>query len=271
MSGFATFFVLLALPGDGRARTETVPFELLPTKHIVVQIHVNGKGPYRVIFDTGAPVNVLNTRTARAAGVVDKNAPSGLFDMFGAPGPSTVASLEVGGVKLANTSAVVMDHPTVELISKALGPVEGIVGFPFFARFKMTLDYQAKRMTFTPNGYQPPDAIQAMMSAVMSLADDRPALAKVLGPAAQWGLVLHKEAEDEEAGVTVREVFPGSAAATAGLRAGDRLLTLDGRWTDSVADAYRAAGYVKPGTRAVVTLQRAGREIELTVTPRAGL
>src|SRR5207302_5303192 len=34
----------------------TVPFELLETKHMAVKIKLNGKGPYRVIFDTGAPV-----------------------------------------------------------------------------------------------------------------------------------------------------------------------------------------------------------------------
>ena len=47
--------------------------------------------------------------------------------------------------------------------------------------------------------------------------------------------------------MTIKEVLPGSPAAAAGLKVGDRLLTLDGRWTDSLADLYTAAGYVKPG------------------------
>ena len=45
---------------------------------------------------------------------------------------------------------MVMDHPTVEAISKTVGPIDGIVGFPFFARYRMTLDYQAKKLTFVP-------------------------------------------------------------------------------------------------------------------------
>ena len=89
----------------------------------------------------------------------------------------------------------------------------------------------------------------------------------MLAPAGQWGLRAEKDGKDEEAGVTVREVLPGGAAAAAGLKAGDRLLTIDGRWTDSVADLYEAAGRIKPGTTVKVTVKRAGKEVEPKVTP----
>jgi S1-C subfamily serine protease len=84
-------------------------------------------------------------------------------------------------------------------------------------------------------------------------------------------VTLDKQAGDQEPGVTVREVLPHSAAAKAGLKPGDRLLILDDRWTDTLADCYAAAGYVKPGTEAKVTLRRGDREIELTVRPDNGL
>ena len=78
----------------------------------------------------------------------------------------------MGGVKAEAVSAVVMDHPTVEVFSNAFkkdhGPIEGIVGFPFFARYKMTVDYQAKVLSFTPNGYKPEDVMQSMMKAIMN-------------------------------------------------------------------------------------------------------
>jgi S1-C subfamily serine protease len=80
-----------------------------------------------------------------------------------------------------------------------------------------------------------------------------------------------KEEDDEEAGVTIAEVRPGTPAAEAGLSVGDRLLTLDGRWTDSVAACYEAASCVKPGTGALLVLRRKGNEVKLTVAPRAGL
>ena len=94
---------------------------------------------------------------------------------------------------------------------------------------------------------------------------------KVLAPAAQWGMIAAKEAGDEEAGVTIKDVLAGSPAAAAGLKAGDRLLTLDGRWTDSLVDLYTAAGYVKPGATAPVVVKRDGKEMTLKVKPVAGL
>lgn len=247
------------------AKPVTVPFELLKSGHMAIMVKINGQGPYRLLFDTGAPVNLLNNKIAKETGIL-KGVPKPLFAPFGAMGEVKIKTLEVGDAKAEDVAAVVMDHPTVEAISKALGPIEGIVGFPFFARFKMSLDYQAKTMTFTPNGYKPPDVMRSMALALMS--GDQP---KVLAPAAHWGFIAAKKEGDEEAGVDVKEVLADSPAAKAGLKPGDRLLTLDSRWTDSLADLYFAAGYVKAGTTATLIVKRGGKDVELQVKPVAGL
>ncbi len=254
-------------PGSPPApdKAVTVPFELLKTGHMTVMVKVNGKGPYKLIFDTGAPITLLNNKVAREAGLL-KNMARPAFSLFGNMGEVKVKELEVGDQKAGNVAAVVMDHPTVEAISRAFGPIDGIVGFPFFARFKMTLDYQAKTMTFVPNGFKPPDVMQGLVIALMA---DPPA-EKVVAAAGQWG-ILAKEAGDEESGVVVKEVLAGSAAAAAGIKAGDRLLTLDGRWTDTLVDVYTAAGHVKPGDTVHVTVRRDGKEMVLKVKPAAGL
>src|SRR5947207_6126807 len=90
-----------------------VPFELIQTKHIAVQIKINGKGPYRVIFDTGAPVTLLNTKIAKEAGVVAKGAKTQGLPLFGAMSQSTIKELQIGELKAENVPAIVMDHPTV--------------------------------------------------------------------------------------------------------------------------------------------------------------
>jgi membrane-associated protease RseP (regulator of RpoE activity) len=259
----------LAAEQPDKDKPSVVPFELLATKHMAVRIKLNGKGPYRVVFDTGAPVTVLNNRIARDSGLVpkDRPKPQGLLGML-TPTQVRIKSLEVGQLKAADVPAVVMDHPTVDAMHQAFGEIEGIVGFPFFARYRMTLDYQAKQLTFVPNGYQPGDVMQNLMMSLMMKPKDE---ARVLGAAGLWGLVVHKGPDDEEAGVTVKEVHAGGPAARAGLKAGDRLLTVDGRWTDSVLDCYAAAGQVKPGTAATVVLRRDGKEQTLTVTPAQGL
>ena len=245
-----------------------VKFDLLVTKHMVVNIKINGKGPYRVIFDTGAPISLLSTKAAKAAGVVEKNGRTPAFSLFGPVSLNEIKNFELGDLRASAVPVVVMDHPTVKIISEILGPIEGIIGFPFFARYKMTLDYKAKEMTFVPNGFVPTDVIQAMMNAVMSAQNPTP---KYVAPTGMWGILLEKKDGDDESGITIKEVLPDSAAAKAGLQTGDRLLTLDDRWTDSVADCYLAAGFIKTGSEVDVLVKRNGKEITLQVRPTAGL
>jgi membrane-associated protease RseP (regulator of RpoE activity) len=271
-----SFAVLLAsLTAAARAdalKATVVPFELLPSGHMAVMVKVNGEGPYRLIFDTGAPITLLDNKVAKAAGLL-KDTPEPLFSIFGSKGEVKVKELQVGEEKVPDMTAIVMDHPTVEAISKAFekklgGPIDGIVGFPFFSRFKMTLDYQAKTVTLLPNGFKPPDVMKAMMTAIMASASDEP---KMLAPAAQWGMIAAKETGDKEDGVMIQSVLPDSPAAAAGLKDGDRLLTLDGRWTDSLVDLYTAAGYVKPGETAPIVVKRKGKELKFKVKPVAGM
>src|SRR5262249_38333297 len=172
----------------------TVPFELLKSRHMAVQVKVNGKGPYRVIFDTGAPVNLLNNRVAKESGVLPKDFKRPPFALFGSAGQFKIETLELGGGKAQNLPVAVMDHPTVTAMAKALGPIEGIVGFSFFARYRLTIDYQAKELTFVPTGFDPPDMMAKMMALLLAPPDKKK---RVLAPAAQWGLRVTKEAGDE--------------------------------------------------------------------------
>jgi hypothetical protein len=273
---FVAFFVAFAIALPARAddssteKAVTVPFELLRTKHIAVMVKVNGKGPYRLIFDTGAPITLLDSTVGTEAGIVKKGKKP-IINIFNTAGQVKIDKLEVGDLVAEKVAAVVMDHPTVEAISKVLGPVHGLVGLPFFGRYKTTIDYQKKELTFTPNGHEPPDAMEAMMATAMGLVVREKPPTKVLAAAAQWGLVVDKDSDDEDAGVTIKKVMPASAAAEAGLKADDRLLTLDDRWTDSVADCYAAAAAVKPGKAVKLTIKRKSKEQQLTIAPRPGL
>src|SRR5207302_1178884 len=46
------------------ARKATVRFEMLATNHMVVSAKLNGKGPFDLIFDVGAPITLLTNRAA---------------------------------------------------------------------------------------------------------------------------------------------------------------------------------------------------------------
>src|SRR5688572_16158117 len=125
---------LLAAPARADAPAEkmtvkgVVPFEILKTGHMTVMVKVNGRGPYKLIFDTGAPINLLNNKIAREAGLL-RGVPRPPIALFGSAGDVKVRELEVGGQKVRDVPAVVMDHLTVAAISRALGPIDGIVGF----------------------------------------------------------------------------------------------------------------------------------------------
>jgi S1-C subfamily serine protease len=147
--------------------------------------------------------------------------------------------------------------------------VDGILGFPFFARYRMTLDYQAMQLTFVPTDYQPADLMANM--ALMLMASSAKPPKKVMAAPGIWGLLVDKDAKDEEPGITVKQVLPGSAVESAGLKAGDRLLVLDGTWTDSLEDCYRAAKGVRPGKTARIKYARAGKESETTIQPNEGI
>ena len=252
----------------------SVPFKLLPSRHMLMSVTLNGKGPYNLIFDTGAPLNLVNTRVSKEAKLAKVK--GGVGGGFGF-GLLNVQQMELGSLKVGDVTAeklptVVMDHPTVAAISgmysAEYGPIEGIVGFPFFGRYAATVDYQAKTLTLRPNGFQPGDYLTDLTKGLLS-AGDRGAEPKVVGAAGLWGFAV-TAADDGKPGVTVGEVFAGSPAAAGTLAAGDRLLTLDGRWADSVADVSLAASLVKPGRAVSLTIRRGENEITLSVTPVKG-
>ncbi len=77
---------------------------------------------------------------------------------------------------------------------------------------------------------------------------------------------------DGNGGVTVSEIAPGSSAATAGIRVGDRITAIDGRPTPDTAALVVAVRREPSGQRVVVTVVRGGRNHRLTaVLDRAGV
>ncbi len=253
------------------AKPVTIPFELLKSRHMAISVKINDKGPYRFIFDTGAPTNLVNNKVAKDSGLTDAKKDKGGFLFGAAPAPKTIKTFQVGDLKLEGMPTMVMDHPTVAAIAEAVGPVEGLIGFPFFARYKMTIDYQKKEMTLVPNGFTPTDTMQAMMDKLMGGASGQKPEPVVVAPAAVWGFAVDKGKDDTSDGVKVTEVLEKSPAAKGGLEPNDRLLTLDGRWTDSVADTFNAAASIKPGKPVTLVVKRGDKEVKLTVTPAKGL
>src|SRR5262245_49090499 len=110
------FLALVLIASPARAadgKSVTVPFTQLPSGHITVQVKIDGKGPYQLIFDTGAPMSLINNRVATDSGLA-KGIKKPLFAPFGALGEVKIKKLEVGDQAAEDVSAMIMDHPTVK-------------------------------------------------------------------------------------------------------------------------------------------------------------
>ncbi|QEH39210.1 serine endoprotease [Aquisphaera giovannonii] len=244
-----------------------VPFTMLPSNHMLVKAKINGKGPYRLIFDLGAPITLLGNRAGEGAGVIKPDAPRSF--LMGMRGEAQVDKLEVGGLTATKLPVIVFDHPALKVLGDALGePLDGIIGFTFFARYRTTIDYQKDEMTFEPVDFRIRDLMKELPDR---LAGPREAARRVLAPRAVWGLRLGEpKGGVDSPGVPIREVLPGSPAAAAGLKPGDVMTTLGDRWTTTVADVFAAAGDAEPGKDARVVVLRDGKELALTVRPADG-
>ncbi len=253
-------------PPPEAPKPASVPFELVASNHMVVRAKLNGKGPFRLVFDLGAPITLLSNKAAEDSGAVAKDAPRSF--LMGMRGEGKVETLEVGDLTAKDVPVIVLDHPTLKALGGFLNrPLDGLIGFTFFARYRTTIDYQAKVMTFTPNKF----AVRNLMEDLPAkLAGPKVARTRILSPTSLWGLTLG-EPDPSGLGVAIRTVRAASPAEAAGLKPGDLLTTLDGRWTTTVADAYAAAHGATPGQPAEVVVRREGQEIRLQVRPVEGI
>lgn len=263
---FVFWIALLSGSLPAPAQEHSAPLEVLRSGHIAVQVRVNGKGPFRLILDTGSPVTFITPRAAREAGVIapaeekEPQTPAAL--MMG--GQTTLKSLSIGDTEVKDLNVLIFNHPTVDAMSGLVGRLDGIVGFSFFSRFHTTIDYLNGRVAFEPVAYTPQDVMSGMMNRLLS-----PPPARVIAPRTLWGLIV--SATPQNTGVTVTKVYPSSAAAAAGFRAGDRITLLDDRWTDTVNDLYEAASLVNVKQPITVKVMRGDKETVLTVRPRPGI
>jgi hypothetical protein len=251
-----------------RTRAATVPFEMLATNHMVVRATINGQGPFELIFDVGAPITLLTNKAALDSGTIKPNAPRSF--LFSIRGEADVKTLEVGDLKARDLPVIVLDHPLLKAMGELLDRrLDGIIGYTFFARYRTTIDYQARKMTFEPVDTQVRNLMKDLPDR---LAGPRVARHRTLAPGALWGLsVGEPEGGLESRGVPVVSVLAGSPAAAAGIKPGDVLTTLDGRWTTSITDTYAAAAGTTPGQAVAVVVLRGGQETTLTVRPVEGL
>jgi hypothetical protein len=142
--------------GGGAGQT-VMPFTLI-NNHVYGQATIDGKGPYRFIFDTGG-VNLVTPTLAKTLGLATKGqfAGSGAGEGTMEVGFTKVAELKVADATIRDQSFYVLP---LDAMSKVEGVQEqGMIGYETFRRFVTRFDYGAHTVTLIdPKRFDPKDA-----------------------------------------------------------------------------------------------------------------
>lgn len=203
-----------------------IPYRLTDTKHILVRVKVNGKGPFNLILDTGAPAVFITKKSAERAGLdTDKD------------GWAATDSFELeGGLKVSGAKARVADLFQLEgMNGMGLAGVElhGVIGYNVLAKFRITYDFAADKLAWVPLEFDPPpvkaigkggqgglELLGPLMKVLASFMGIKPNFdAKPRG-------FLGFEVDERKDGVFVKAVLAESPAAKAGLKAGDKFTAI---------------------------------------------
>ena len=129
----------------GGRRETTVPFRIA-NGHIYLDVLLNGKGPFRLILDTGG-MNIVTPAVARALGLVAE----GKLPIGGAGeatediGLTTVERVQIGDAFLEKQAFLVYPLDRTEPVEGV--PQQGLVGYEVLRRFPARIDYQRGRLT----------------------------------------------------------------------------------------------------------------------------
>jgi hypothetical protein len=151
---FQAFALALALE-------PAVPFTFL-NNHIVVDVMLNGKGPFHFIFDSGGS-NIMDPAVAAQI-----NAPGrGSVNVSGVGnGPehaqiASVDSVRLGTSELTSQRFIVL--PTRDGFGASEGPqIDGLIGAEFLGKFVTTIDYEGRELRFGDTSDEQADGAQVL-------------------------------------------------------------------------------------------------------------
>jgi hypothetical protein len=127
------------------ASSVTVPFELL-NNHIYVQVRLNGRGPYRLLCDTGG-ANIITPEVASELGVKTegKLEGAGVGEKSEDISLTHIGKVEIGDAFIDNQVFYVFPLGTFSNVEGIAAL--GLVGYEIFKRFVVRIDYETNRLT----------------------------------------------------------------------------------------------------------------------------
>jgi predicted aspartyl protease len=169
---------VVAARAGGKQQVVEVPFDFYRNE-IILQVKVNGKGPFNMMLDTGTDPSAVDLNTARDMGL--KLHPLGKPASGGGTDTNLVYAtelplVEVGGLKVKTVEALALD---LSKVSERLGkPLHGVLGHSLLNGRVVQIDYPNRivgfysQSLFSKAGNTPQRTVLSFRYADNVLVDD---------------------------------------------------------------------------------------------------
>jgi predicted aspartyl protease len=107
-------------------------------------VMINGKGPFRLVLDTGASHSAVTSLVALALGIPLDQSPSVLLK--GVTGSATVPAIRVDTLSVGELDMV---GTTLPIVPDALGGAEGILGYEGLSNKRIFIDFHRDRIVIS--------------------------------------------------------------------------------------------------------------------------
>lgn len=149
----------------------TVPYTKV-NNAMVVKAHINGKGPYAFVLDTGASKTVISPKAAKKLKLRRNGKGVSMVGVAGTPiraSMSKLKELSLGKAKARRMEVVV--HGIPHLNDEG---IVGLLGQDFLDRFNMRFDIRNKTLTLTLPGSEKPaeDLLTPLQQQVQRVFED---------------------------------------------------------------------------------------------------
>jgi serine protease DegQ len=249
-----------------------IPYQLTNTKHVMVRVKINGKGPFNFIIDTGAPALYVGTAVCEKLKIKPDKDGWGIFDKF---------EIE-GGLAISKARGRVEDPFQLKGMNKlGLAGMElhGIIGYSVLAKFKMEFDFTSTKLVWTELPTFEPKAPERLGGAATGGVDTMAFLVDVIAtllgnrPAPEVGArgFLGIELEEDKDGLLVKSLIDKGPAAAAGIKVGDRITHYSAWEVPTLVELQKRLAKRVAGDEVTLKIVRSGAKKDITLKIGEGL
>ena len=107
-------------------------------------VFINGRGPFRLVLDTGASRSAITAMVAMALGIRTDQSPPVV--LRGVTGSATVPTIQVDTLSVGD---VAVDSPVLPIVPDAMGGAEGILGAEGLVGKRIFIDFRHDQIRIT--------------------------------------------------------------------------------------------------------------------------